>query len=92
MSIIGWLAFGLLAGVIANKIVDNAAGGRRGGILLDLTLGVIGAAGGGAMFNNFGDIPFASFNIYSMLISLIGAVVVLLTYHALFVYRGNFDN
>jgi uncharacterized membrane protein YeaQ/YmgE (transglycosylase-associated protein family) len=92
MSIVGWLAFGLLAGVIANKIVDTQAGGRRGGIFLDLTLGVIGAMGGGAMFNSFGEVSFASFNIFSMLIAIIGAVVVLLTYHALFVYRGNFDN
>jgi uncharacterized membrane protein YeaQ/YmgE (transglycosylase-associated protein family) len=87
MSIIGWLAFGLLAGVIANKIVD----GRRGGILLDLSLGVIGATGGGVMFNNLGDVSLASFNIFSMLVAIIGAVVVLLSYHALFVYRGNFD-
>lgn len=88
MSIIGWLAFGLLAGVIANKIVD----GRRGGILLDLTLGITGAMAGGVMFNAFGDVSFSSFNIYSMFIAIIGAVVVLLTYHALFVYRGNFDD
>lgn len=88
MSIVGWLAFGLLAGVIANKLVD----GRRGGILLDLALGVIGAMAGGVMFNGFGDVSFTSFNIYSMFIAIIGAVVVLLTYHALFVYRGNFDD
>jgi uncharacterized membrane protein YeaQ/YmgE (transglycosylase-associated protein family) len=92
MSIVGWLAFGLLAGIVANKIVDTEAGGRRGGILLDLTLGVIGAIGGGAMFNSFGDVTIGSFNLFSMLIAIIGAVVVLLTYHALFVYRGNFDN
>jgi uncharacterized membrane protein YeaQ/YmgE (transglycosylase-associated protein family) len=88
MSIVGWLAFGLLAGVIANTIVD----GRRGGILLDLTLGVTGAVAGGVMFNGIGDVSFASFNIFSMFIAIIGAVVVLLTYHALFVYRGNFDD
>ena len=88
MSIIGWLAFGLLAGVIANTIVA----GRRGGIRLDLTLGVIGAMAGGVMFNGFGDVSFTRFNIYSMFIAIIGAVVVLLTYHALFVYRGNFDD
>jgi uncharacterized membrane protein YeaQ/YmgE (transglycosylase-associated protein family) len=74
--------------VIANNIVD----GRRGGILVDLTLGVTGAMAGGIMFNSFGEVSFASFNIYSMAIAIIGAVVVLLTYHALFVYRGNFDD
>ncbi len=88
MSIIGWLAFGLLAGVIANTIVA----GRRGGIRLDLTLGVIGAMAGGVMFNGFGDVSFTRFNVCSMFIAIIGAVVVLLTYHALFVYRGNFDD
>jgi uncharacterized membrane protein YeaQ/YmgE (transglycosylase-associated protein family) len=91
MSIIGWLAFGLLGGVIANKLVDGRRD-RRGGILLDLMLGVIGAFGGGIMFNIFGDISLGSFSGPSMLIAVIGAVVVLLTYHALFVYRGNFDN
>ena len=88
MSIIGWLAFGLLAGVIANTIVN----GRRGGILLDLTLGVTGAMAGGVMFNGFGEVSFTRFNMYSMFIAIIGAVVALLTYHALFVYRGNFDD
>jgi uncharacterized membrane protein YeaQ/YmgE (transglycosylase-associated protein family) len=88
MAFVGWLAFGLLAGIIANKIVD----GQRGGILLDLTLGVVGAVAGGSMFNAFGDLGIASFNIYSMVIAVVGAVIVLLTYHALFVYRGNFDD
>ncbi len=78
MSIIGWLVLGLIAGFIASKIVN-----RQGeGILLDIVLGIIGAVIGGYVFTAVGGAGVTGFNLYSMLVAIIGAVVVLLIYHA----------
>ena len=79
MSIIGWLVLGLIAGFIASKIVNNSGQG----VFLDIVLGVIGAFVGGFLFNLLGAAPVTGFNIYSMVVAVIGSVVVLWLYHAL---------
>ncbi|MFC0407476.1 GlsB/YeaQ/YmgE family stress response membrane protein [Roseomonas elaeocarpi] len=78
MSIIGWLILGLIAGFIASKIVNKTGSG----VVLDIVLGIIGAVVGGWLFTAFGAAPVTGFNIYSMVVAVIGAVVVLLIYHA----------
>ena len=79
MSILGWIILGLIAGFIASKIVNNTGQG----VLLDIGLGVIGAVVGGFLFNAFGATGVTGFNIYSMVVAVIGAIVVLWIYHAL---------
>ncbi len=78
MSIIGWIVLGLIAGWIGSHIVDN--GGR--GPLMDIILGVIGAIVGGAIFSALGAVPITGFNLYSLFVAVVGAVVVLVVYHA----------
>jgi len=79
MSIIAWLILGLIAGFIASKIVNKSGSG----IVLDIVLGIVGAVVGGWLFTAFGAAPVTGFNIYSMVVAVIGAVVVLLVYHAI---------
>jgi uncharacterized membrane protein YeaQ/YmgE (transglycosylase-associated protein family) len=78
MSIIGWLILGLIAGFIASKIVNKSGAG----VILDIVLGIVGAVVGGFLFTFFGAAPVTGLNIYSMVVAVIGAVVVLLVYHA----------
>jgi uncharacterized membrane protein YeaQ/YmgE (transglycosylase-associated protein family) len=78
MSIIGWLILGLIAGFIASKLVNKSGQG----VVLDIVLGVIGAVVGGYLFTFFGADPVTGLNIYSMVVAVIGAVVVLFIYHA----------
>ncbi|MGD0131840.1 MAG: GlsB/YeaQ/YmgE family stress response membrane protein [Bryobacteraceae bacterium] len=79
MSFIAWIILGLLAGFIGSKLVN-----RRGeGIILDVLLGVVGAIVGGWLFNRFGATGVSGLNLYSLLVAVIGAVVVLLVYHAI---------
>ena len=79
MSLIAWIILGLLAGFIGSKLVN-----RRGeGIFLDILLGVVGAVIGGWLFNRFGAAGVTGLNLYSFFVAVIGAVVVLLVYHAL---------
>jgi uncharacterized membrane protein YeaQ/YmgE (transglycosylase-associated protein family) len=49
--------------------------------MLDIILGVIGAVVGGWLFHTFGMPGVTGFNLYSMLVAIAGAVVVLVLYH-----------
>ncbi len=78
MSIIGWIVLGIIAGFIGSKVVNN----RGEGLLLDMILGIVGAVVGGWLFNTFGMPGVTGFNLYSMLVAVLGAIVVLVLYHA----------
>ena len=78
MSIIGWLVLGLIAGFIASKVVNKTGEG----LVLDIVLGIVGAIVGGWLFTAFGGTGVTGFNLYSMFVAVIGAVVVLVVYHA----------
>ena len=78
MSILGWIFFGLVAGWIASKIVN-----RRGeGCILNIALGIAGAVVGGFLFSLLGENIYWGFNLESMFIAILGAVIVLFLYHA----------
>ena len=79
MSIIGWLVLGLIAGFIASRIVNKAGEG----LILDIVLGIIGAFVGGYLFSLFGAGGVTGLNLYSLLVAIIGAIVVLVVYHAI---------
>jgi uncharacterized membrane protein YeaQ/YmgE (transglycosylase-associated protein family) len=79
MGILAWIVLGLIAGFIASKIVNHTGSG----VLMDIVLGVVGALVGGFLFSMFGAIGVTGFNIYSMLVAVVGAVVVLWLYHLL---------
>lgn len=78
MSIVGWLILGLIAGFIASKIVNKSGEG----LILDIVLGIVGALVGGFLFSLVGAAPVTGVNIYSMFVAVVGAVVVLVAYHA----------
>jgi uncharacterized membrane protein YeaQ/YmgE (transglycosylase-associated protein family) len=79
MSFIAWIILGLIAGFIASKLVN-----RQGeGFILDVLLGIVGAIAGGWLFNRFGAAGVTGLNLYSLLVAVVGAVVVLLIYHAI---------
>jgi uncharacterized membrane protein YeaQ/YmgE (transglycosylase-associated protein family) len=78
MSVIGWIILGLIAGFIGSKIVNKSGAG----MLMDIVLGVVGAIVGGLIFSFFGATGVTGFNIYSLIVAVIGSVVVLWIYHA----------
>jgi len=79
MSIISWIVLGLICGFIASKIVNKTGEG----IILDIVLGIVGAVFGGFLFSQFGASGVTGFNLYSMFVAIVGAVVLLLLYHAI---------
>ena len=82
MSLLAWIVLGLIAGFVASKLVS----GTGQGAILDIVLGVVGAVIGGWLFHTFGMAGVSGFNLYSLLVAVVGAVVLLVVYHA--VSRG----
>jgi uncharacterized membrane protein YeaQ/YmgE (transglycosylase-associated protein family) len=78
MGIISWIILGLIAGFIGSKIVDK----QGQGLWLNIALGIIGALVGGFLFDLFGATGVTGLNIWSMIVAIVGAVVVLLIYNA----------
>lgn len=73
MSIIAWIVLGLLAGWIASKIMT----GSGMGLVMNLLLGVVGALVGGFLVNMLGGAGVTGFNLWSLVVAVLGAVVVL---------------
>jgi len=79
MGIISWIILGLIAGFIGSKIVDS----QGQGFWLNIALGVVGALVGGFLFSLFGATGVTGLNIWSIIVAIVGAIVVLLVYNAL---------
>jgi uncharacterized membrane protein YeaQ/YmgE (transglycosylase-associated protein family) len=79
MGILAWIILGLISGFVASKIVNKSGEG----VLLDIVLGIVGAVVGGWLFTTFGHSGVTGLNLYSFLVAIIGAVLVLIIYHAI---------
>jgi uncharacterized membrane protein YeaQ/YmgE (transglycosylase-associated protein family) len=79
MSIISWVVLGLIAGFIGSKLVNKTGEG----FFLDIALGIVGAVVGGWLFSLFGMHGVTGLNIYSLIVAVVGAVVLLVVYHAI---------
>ena len=77
MGIFSWIVLGAIAGWLGSMIVN-----REGeGLFLDIVLGIVGALVGGWIFAALGTAGVTGFNLWSLVVSVIGAVVVLWLYH-----------
>jgi uncharacterized membrane protein YeaQ/YmgE (transglycosylase-associated protein family) len=77
MSFLAWIVLGLIAGFIASKMVNK----QGEGFFLDIVLGIVGAVVGGWLFGLLGASGVSGVNLYSLLVAVLGAIVVLFTYH-----------
>jgi len=78
MGWISWIILGLIAGFIASKIVNHSGSG----MLTDIVIGIVGAIVGGFIGNALGLGGINGFSIWSILLAVLGAVVVLIGYNA----------
>lgn len=79
MLLITWIVLGLITGFIASKLVNKTGEG----FILDIVLGVVGAVVGGEVFNKLGMAGITGLNLWSMFVSVGGAVLFLVVYHSL---------
>jgi uncharacterized membrane protein YeaQ/YmgE (transglycosylase-associated protein family) len=79
MSLFVWIFLGLIAGFVASHIVNH----RGDGMVLDVLLGIVGAVVGGWLFHIFGHEGVNGFNLHSFFVATIGAIALLVIYHAI---------
>jgi uncharacterized membrane protein YeaQ/YmgE (transglycosylase-associated protein family) len=79
MSILAWIVLGLVSGFLASKIVNRTGAGP----IVDVLLGVAGAVVGGFLFSALGSTGVTGLNAWSVFVSFVGAVVVLVVHRAI---------
>ncbi len=83
MGWLAWIIVGAIAGWLAGKVMSSG-----GGVLTDIIVGIVGAFIGGFVFNALGLAGTTGFNIWSIFVSFVGAVVLLLVIRMLNGRRG----
>lgn len=74
MGIILWIVFGALAGWVASMIMGT---NNQQGIVLNIVVGIVGAVLGGWLMSLIGESGVTSFNLYSFMVAVGGACVLL---------------
>jgi uncharacterized membrane protein YeaQ/YmgE (transglycosylase-associated protein family) len=77
VGIISWIVVGLLAGVLAKLLVP---GDDPGGIIVTILIGMVGAVVGGLVVGLFGGTGVTGFNVWSILVATLGAIILLVLY------------
>ncbi len=78
MGILLWILFGALVGLVASMVM-----GGGGGLLWDVIVGIVGAVIGGFLMSLIGKSGVGGFNLYSFLVALLGACVLIAIVRAL---------
>ena len=79
VNIIGWIVVGLVAGLLARWIVKD----ERSGCIYTMVVGVLGALIGGALMNATGRNGINEFDLRSIFVAAVGAVLLLLLLKAI---------
>lgn len=77
MGIISWIVVGLIAGLLGKLIMP---GDDPGGIIVTILIGIVGAFIGGFVVSIFGGTGVTGFNIWSIIVATIGAIILLAIY------------
>ena len=77
MGIIAWIVLGLIAGAIAKFLMP---GRDPGGIFITIIIGIVGAVIGGFIGNSLGVGDVTGVNLWSIVLSVVGAIVLLIVY------------
>jgi uncharacterized membrane protein YeaQ/YmgE (transglycosylase-associated protein family) len=80
MSILAWIVLGGIAGWIGSLLVNKTGEG----LFRDILLGIVGAVIGGWVFTALGYTGVTGLNVWSLCVAVVGSVVFLLLWHAIF--------
>jgi uncharacterized membrane protein YeaQ/YmgE (transglycosylase-associated protein family) len=85
MGILAWILFGLLAGAIAELLVpgNDPGGGGIVGLAITIVIGIVGAFIGGWIGLQFGWGSVTSFDLRSLALAVLGAILLLIVLRAL---------
>ena len=77
MGIISWILVGLIAGLLAKWLMPES--GPRG-LIITILIGMAGASIGGFIFRLLGGTGATGFNLWSILVATLGAIILLFLY------------
>ena len=77
MGILSWIVVGLIAGLLAKLILP---GNNPGGLIVTTVIGMVGAVFGGFVIGILGGDGATGFNVWSILVATLGAVILLFVY------------
>ena len=77
MGLISWILVGAIAGLLAKWIMP---GSGPGGFIITIILGMAGASIGGFVVGVLGGTGATGFNIWSILVATLGAIILLFAY------------
>ena len=77
MGIISWIVVGLIAGILGKLIMP---GRDPGGFIITILIGMAGALVGGFLVRLLGGVGATGFNIWSILVATLGAIILLAIY------------
>ena len=89
MGLLTWILVGLVAGLVAQLVLGGGAGGGLRGIAVTILLGVGGALVGGFISSAMGWGEVTGFNVPSLVIASLGAIVVIVAFRGIASNRGN---
>lgn len=72
MGIIGWVIFGAIAGWLATLLSGT---NKKQGCIFNIAVGIVGSFIGGFVFEFFGGTGVTGFNIYSIFVATVGAMI-----------------
>lgn len=79
MNVVAWIIVGLIAGLLARRVV----GDNRSGCLYTVAIGVLGALIGGALMQAGGHTGINEFSLRSLVVAALGAILLLLVLQAI---------
>ena len=88
MGIIGWIIIGALAGWIASMVTGN---NREMGAMMNILVGIAGGFLGGLIMNLAGGIGMTGFNLWSLVVACVGAIVLLLIANSFHKRRAHYN-
>jgi uncharacterized membrane protein YeaQ/YmgE (transglycosylase-associated protein family) len=77
MGIISWVVVGLIAGLLAKRFMPGTG---PGGLIVTVLIGMAGASIGGFIVKLLGGTEATGFNVWSILIATLGAIILLFLY------------
>ena len=79
IGVVSWIIIGLLAGVLGKLIMP---GRDPGSFIITIVIGMVGALVGGFIVRLLGGEGVTGFNIWSILVATLGAIILLALYRA----------
>lgn len=74
MGLVLWIVFGAVAGWLASIVMRT---NYRQGVGMDIVMGIVGAIVGGAVMGIVGQSGVTGFNLYSLMVAVLGAILVI---------------